>query len=630
MLAESDELPAAAAIRVDITAPLPTAPANKKRKTAGGGSASSPAPETSAPLPISIGPHMPTFHPVDDGPYCTLEHVVVNHNGFRYTPAGRAPEGSTLHARTVESLPACYRVSWEDRSSAITTTRDGLGVAGGDGWRGVRGNAPVRSGAWYAEVTIDVGNGARAPNSHRQQGAHVRLGWARREASLYGPAGMDGYSYGIRDATGERVTFSRPKPYGVAFGPGDVVGMYISLPPLRQPDPNDPADPAHTRRERIPIQLQKLTYFESKEYPPAKEMAELLDPNKAAAKAAAAAAEADPPGAKKAGGGKRAPGRAKGRNPRAAPPERTLPVLEGSQIAFFVNGVCQGVAFTDLFDFRPLRADATTEAARKRSRREGAQAHRDNPFDDGTLGYYPLLSLFNGARARFNPGPNFKYPPPADVGELLGSPETQWRPLSDRYPEYVSEQAMLDEEDDAQARVLMEERRREAEVEEKVESARAVKRTQAAARKRGKNGPSQPEARSGTGTPVPEEGALYAPNPLRMGFSEDRSTAASPAPEDGVLPSPLRVDFSRAESSPPPDIPGAASPLRYELDVADGRPYSPASSMADADGVVDAEIADALDAPDLQRPALGDPLEADGQHEDDSPDDLLDAVFDTT
>ncbi|EAU88222.2 Set1 complex component ash2 [Coprinopsis cinerea okayama7 len=456
-------------------------------------------------LSISRGP---TFVPVEEGSeWYRTENIGVNRT-FRYVPAGINPQGSITLCRTIESNPTSFRVSWEDRSPFLRVTKDGLSLAGFRGFRSARCNAPVREGKWYMEVKIINGGGDRLPgnpdSSKAKEGNHVRIGWGRRESTLNGPVGLDGYSYGYRDKTGEKVTLSRPRPYGKPFKSGDVVGMYISLPPLRKPSKKDPDDPAHFRRERIPIDLKGQEVFEILEYPVSKEMTALMDysgkPKDCASVPSASSKKAASAGAKPPDRTATAPANAKPN----APPLRPLPILAGSKIAFFVNGECQGTAFEDVYDFLPLRqTEEQKRKAKERSRRvrEGVKAHIENAFDDGTLGYYPMISLFNDAIIRINPGPDFDFPPPLDIDAVLEgrpqptseasqseateetSPEMEvdtpvksepapenvsldakmevdsetkpkrtWRPIIERYPEFMQEQWDLDtlEEQEAQ------------------------------------------------------------------------------------------------------------------------------------------------------------------------------------
>ncbi|EJU05514.1 hypothetical protein DACRYDRAFT_19965, partial [Dacryopinax primogenitus] len=243
---------------------------------------------------------------------------------------------------------------------------------------------------------------------------------------------MDGYSYGLRDLTGDKITLSRPRPYGQPFRSGDVVGMYISLPPRKEPNPKDSYDPARIVRKRIPIQYKGQVYFESVEYPQSKEMQALLDySGKKAAETAKKNVPKGPPGQKVAAG----------------PVMRPLPNLPGSVIAFFVNGKPQGVAFRDIYDFLQLRLSDAARRAQQQSKSGMAaiMKERENNFNDGSLGYYPFVSVFNDAQVRLNPGPDFKYPPPPDIDAKLGLPpssqfgEPTWRPMSERYHEYMSE-----------------------------------------------------------------------------------------------------------------------------------------------------------------------------------------------
>lgn len=467
------------------------------------------APATTKPRLTVSRP--PVFVPCPDDPdYNTTDQIAINRLGFRYIPAGLSAPGSKIPYRTIESNPQGYvRVSWEDRSPFVKVTTDGLGLKGEKGYRSARCNVPVREGRWYMEIEILEGGGEKPPESSRTEGAHVRLGWARREANLNGPVGLDGYSYAYGDKAGHKITLSRPRPYGEKFGSGDVIGMYISLPRRREANPRDQYDPAQIKRERIPIEFKGQEYFEMVEYPQSKEMMALLDLSDKSRSTASL------PPTKKSATVKNLNDR--GRNnllPEPAP-LRPLPTLPGSRLAFFVNGKSQGIAFQDVYDYLQLRStNSSRKNQSKRKLREGTVEHKENPFDDGTLGYYPFISLFNGARVRLNPGPDFKFPPPADIDSLLqdgpNAADTQaqnWRPLSERYAEFMAEQWELDaqdeskiqaqsqvqtHQDDAEAKLAhRRERRRVAERER-----RARKAAEARAQKaRDSEGPS-------TGTPL--------------------------------------------------------------------------------------------------------------------------------
>ncbi|KAH9977333.1 hypothetical protein BGW80DRAFT_1288672, partial [Lactifluus volemus] len=586
---------------------------------------SDPAPTENVVLPayiydLSARPRLtisraPTFLPIsDDSPYHQTDQLAHNRLGFRYVPAGLAPDGSTLPFRTIESAPQTYRVSWEDRSPFVKVTQDGLGLLGEKGFRSARCNAPIREGCWYMEVKIEHGGGARArvadaPGApQRREGAHVRLGWGRREAPLGGPCGLDGYSYGIRDKTGEKITLSRPRPYGGPFGTGDVVGMYISLPPLRPGVKRDPHDPAHVKRERIAIEFKGQEYFESLEYTQSKEMVALVDFSRKSADCAPV-----PPSTKKSATLKNVPERGTGAGGRGAasgsseltPSLRQLPTLPSSKIAFFINGQCQGVAFRELYDFRPLRTPADARKAQaKRRTREGAREHKENHFDDGSLGYFPFISLFNGARVHLNPGPDFAFPPPPDVdamllaGEEAASPLQQvddaavpriWRPLCERYAEFMEEQWELDQVEEEQARVEAVQRAATAHAEADRKLERERKRAQANPKKRTK----QEEAAAGNGAgPVASaasasggitaHAASCTPQPEReesISFMEDVSVETSAHASMRSLIGPgtalpsymlndLHVQVETDQTSTAPSTPGPQS--AYGSEYGDG------------------------------------------------------------
>jgi COMPASS component BRE2 len=511
-----------------------------------GGQAAESLSQSTAPLDLAALPATrvskpPSFVSAPNSAYFLTPDVPVNKSLFRYSPAGAAEPGNLVLHRSQESAPAGYvRASWEDRSPHIRSSQDGLTMEGFGGFRSVRCNVPVREGKWYMEVHIERASRAAEGEGGEQVGTaanraalgrHVRLGWGRREASLNGPVGLDGYSYGIRDLSGDKVTLSRPKPYGRPFGQGDVIGMYISLPPKRTADPNDPDDPARLMRKRIPIGLKLQPYFEMAEYPVSPEMKALMDDQ---TKAIAA-----PP--------------TKKTKPRKmtevkTPNLRPMTILEGSRIAYFINGECQGVAFSNLYDYLQLR-ESSKKKTKDRSQRYLNLRH--NPYDDGTLGYYPFLSLFHEAVIRINTGPEFAFPPPPDIDALVEgrlddaqNGARTWRPMSERYDEYIAEMMALDDLEEQQARENTARANEKSEIaeydaeDEKIRLQRERRRERDRARREAQ----RVQKKGGTGPKATIAAAIKA--------DPDRAQSGTPAPVGGKSAH-SRVP-STAEPSPTP------------------------------------------------------------------------------
>ena len=281
-----------------------------------------------------------------------------------------------------------------------------------------RANVCAREGRWYYECKIL--SGVKPPthdtslthqDSSSSSGGHVRLGWARREASLDTPVGFDAYSYGLRDVSGQKVHLSRPKdfaPSNDSFCEGDVIGLELTLPSLAlhrkvvegsynkavdvsdDLDPHPAAEAPEIVRDRVPIRYKGVVYFEQFEYSSAKDLEDLMNPapslSNAAVTAKDAAATAPP-------------------NPNhPSVPLRTLPF---SSIKVYKNGKVLGVPFTDLFAFLPPASKAATQ-----------QGARDG-MDDGMLGYFPAISVFRGGAAEINFGPDF-WCPPSDLAAADG------------------------------------------------------------------------------------------------------------------------------------------------------------------------------------------------------------------
>ncbi|XP_059315294.1 protein TRAUCO [Lycium ferocissimum] len=119
---------------------------------------------------------------------------------------------------------------------------------------------------------------------------HTRLGWSTDKGDLQAPVGYDGNSFGYRDIDGSKIHKALREKYGeVGYGEGDVIGFYINLPEGGQYAPKPP----------------RLVWYKGQRYMCASD-------------------------------------------PKEDPPK----IIPGSEISFFKNGVCQGVAFKDLYGGR--------------------------------------------------------------------------------------------------------------------------------------------------------------------------------------------------------------------------------------------------------------------------------------
>ncbi|KAK4448090.1 Set1 complex component ash2 [Podospora aff. communis PSN243] len=409
------------------------------------------------------GPVFTAHHGVQDSEGRTIEFFetsehVYNKKNFHYTHCIADPAfPSMLYYRQTEPEPYGAHMSFEDTASHIFFDQAGTHVTSNKGFRMARANVAVREGRWYWECKVTQGilmnRGEGDPESH----GHVRVGWARREASLDAPVGFDAYSYGIRDVAGQKVHMSRPKdffPPGEDLREGDVIGLEIQLPSERlhrkvvqgQYNPavdladedNEPGPEApNIVRDRIPIRFKAHIYFERIDYHTTKELDDLMNPS--------------PIGSSGAAGSSAQP------NPHHNhPPLRTLP---NSHIKVYKNGVLMGTPFTDLLAFLPPASKMVQQPAGR------------DILDDGSLGYYPAVSVFRGGAVELNFGPNFWYPPPGlgdgknrggeDVemvdAAAAAPPETQVEPrlqlggashklraVSDRYSEQIVEDIVYD------------------------------------------------------------------------------------------------------------------------------------------------------------------------------------------
>lgn len=238
---------------------------------------------------------------------------------------------------------------------------DLLTVENEKGYRMVRAAYGAHEGCWFFEVVIN------------QHSGNTRLGWSTEKGDLQAPVGYDGFSFAYRDKEGTIFHQSRGRTHLEPYGPGDVIGFYIRLPPIGEQEPVESAiKPEPT----------------SAPPPPAAPTSVPEASNSGTAAAAGGAASPAKPnaGADSAtvGPGDTSP-RATAPVPGPEEPPKPGPPLRHTEIRFYKNGRSQGPVFVDM-------------------------------LPAGT--YYPAASMYNSASVTFNFGPDFKYPP-MDVGTFM-------------------------------------------------------------------------------------------------------------------------------------------------------------------------------------------------------------------
>ncbi|KGU05231.1 compass component bre2 [Candida albicans P87] len=367
------------------------------------------------------------------------EDLPLNKRGFKYKHCRPNPEFPSNLYSTTDVPPYHVCASLFDRSSGILFSNDLKSITTAQGWRSSRTNVCIREGTYYFEFKI--------LNSNEK--SHVRIGVGRKEASLEAPVGFDGYSYGLRDVDGQFMTISRRQKLCIenGFKTGDVIGFLIQLPSLEehrraleefvaeksqlQPEQklkkrkkkkieNDIKDNVkfiehgNILRDQIPIKYKNALYYEQYEYTTTKTMEHLLNPVTVFGERAII--EMDDK-------------------------RKNIPVIPNSKIRLFKNGVEQE-PITDLYSFLPTNIEDYEDINLGPNTKQQQNPNYRNT-DDGTLGYYPMLSAFQFGVVNLNAGPNFEFPPQDPV-----------KPLSDRYNEQVVEQYYWDLVDEVEAEYL--------------------------------------------------------------------------------------------------------------------------------------------------------------------------------
>lgn len=216
---------------------------------------------------------------------------MLNKKAFHYTHCIADPAfPSSLYYRQSETEPFAPRLNFEDTSTHMRLDESGRHITTNKGWRMGKANIGVREGRWYWECKITSGISKRKRSDTNGADPHVRMGWARREATLDAPVGYDCYSYGLRDAEGQKMWMSRPKdffPKGEDIVEGDVIGLEINLPSeslhrkvvdgsynpaVDLGDDDNSIERGHIIRDRVPIRFKTHLYFEKIEYAAVKEL----------------------------------------------------------------------------------------------------------------------------------------------------------------------------------------------------------------------------------------------------------------------------------------------------------------------------------------------------------------------
>ncbi|ODV87273.1 hypothetical protein CANARDRAFT_26688 [[Candida] arabinofermentans NRRL YB-2248] len=379
------------------------------------------------------------FYANDDNP--------LNKRGFQYKPCRPNPFFESTLYSTSDLPPFTTRLSYFDKSPGIFIDSDCTQATALQGWRSIRANVPIQQGKWYVEFKIIKGNDVGdAGNSH------VRFGFGRKEASLEAPVGFDGYGYGFRDKFGQCVHLSKPgfTPGNTMeddqnFKTGDVIGLLIELPSIEVQEeivrkqieqktvsqPTEDTDEIEEQeskkaivngfedsaaskeldsgviRDQIPIKYKNQLYFEQYDYNSSTQMEHLLNPVTVF-------------------GEKAIPDKEKFKPCR----------LPQSSITLFKNGKNKGVAFESLYSFLPPSSEQ--KLASKRSDSKGSFNVSRN---DGSLGYYPMVSCFNKGIIQLCSGPDLEVVP-KDIESELASGEI--RMYCERYSERVIEEYVYD------------------------------------------------------------------------------------------------------------------------------------------------------------------------------------------
>ena len=195
---------------------------------------------------------------------------------------------------------------------------------------------------------------------------------------------------------------------------------------------------------------------------------------------------------------------------------RSLPILEDSSIEFFLDGESLGTAFTELHDFTPLPSVVTKPTPGKR------YDSKETVQDDGTLGYYPMISCFGKGKVKLNFGPPWQYPPPGSSA----------RGMTERWEEFREEEKVLDERDEAESRARLIKEMKEDVMRRKAAEARLAL-VGAGTLKRKAHGAWKPR-KSGNKTPTPSVAVTPGPDAVST-LAIERTPTRMPKTVEGEV-----------------------------------------------------------------------------------------------
>ncbi|KAF9921887.1 hypothetical protein BGZ65_010000, partial [Modicella reniformis] len=122
-------------------------------------------------VPTKGGENLAHFSTSNEHPY--------NRHRFKYVTCELDPLLQYMvYRQTANPILSGVRLCREDMSPYMLIDEECMTITTEKGFRMVRANCGVREGKWFYEVTIDRGGEQRFEG---RDGAHVRLGWARRE-----------------------------------------------------------------------------------------------------------------------------------------------------------------------------------------------------------------------------------------------------------------------------------------------------------------------------------------------------------------------------------------------------------------------------------------------------------------